>query len=345
MIITSRARVLGVGALIAVVLYLSGFLVIFTPLPLIYVSLTRGRREGRQVAFLALAAIVLLYLLAFPALAARAAAGVLYFPMPWLGLAGFIPTAYLQLIGAGYFAFFLIVGWTLSEGARRKWNLSRWGGVALLAGILVVLSTLVLMWVVGAHGPVVEGLRNYFIQVVAEIARVNQAAGGGGHLALLADRKEEISGFLLSIMPSIIFVFTLLVVVLNLLVGRRFLKSRQVFHHINNVARFRLPDVLIWGMIGGGVAFFAGRYMLRLAFLDALGINVLIGVAALYFFQGLAVIAYFLQGVRFPLFRALAYLTIIFFFQTLSVVIIGLGVADVWVNFRIRKWRIRHRET
>jgi len=317
MIITSRARVLGVGALIAVVLYLSGFLVIFTPLPLIYVSLTRGRREGRQVAFLALAAIVLLYLLAFPALAARAAAGVLYFPMPWLGLAGFIPTAYLQLIGAGYFAFFLIVGWTLSEGARRKWNLSR----------------------------VVEGLRNYFIQVVAEIARVNQAAGGGGHLALLADRKEEISGFLLSIMPSIIFVFTLLVVVLNLLVGRRFLKSRQVFHHINNVARFRLPDVLIWGMIGGGVAFFAGRYMLRLAFLDALGINVLIGVAALYFFQGLAVIAYFLQGVRFPLFRALAYLTIIFFFQTLSVVIIGLGVADVWVNFRIRKWRIRHRET
>ena len=180
---------------------------------------------------------------------------------------------------------------------------------------------------------------------MAELARVNQDAGGGGHLALLADRKEEISSFLLSIMPSIIFVFTLLVVVLNLLVGRRFLKSRKAFNHVNNVARFRLPDILIWGVIGGGVAFFAGRYMLRLALLDALAINVLIGLAALYFFQGLAIIAYFLQGVRFPLFRMLAYLAIIFFFQVLSVVIIGLGLADVWVNFRLRRWRARHHES
>ena len=345
MVITPRARALGAGVLIAVVLYLSGFLVIFTPLPLIYVSLTRGRKEARLVAFLALATVVLLYVLAFPPLVARAVSGAFYFPMPWLGLAGFVPTKYLQLIGAGYFLFFLTVGWALSEGARRKWDLSHCGGMALLAGIMVVLSAALFMWLVGAHSTVAEGFRNYFAQLVAELARVNQAAGGAQHLALLADRKEEISGFLLRIMPSIIFVFTLLVVVLNLMVGRRFLKSRQAFHHVNNLARFRLPDSLIWGVIGGGLAFFAGRYMLRLVFLDALAINVLIGLGALYFFQGLAVVVYFLQGVRFPLFRLLAYLAIVFFFQTLSVVIIAVGVADVWVNFRIRKWRPRRHET
>ena len=341
---TMRAKTVLAGAAIAILLYFSGLLVVLTPLPFLYVLLTQGRRQGVYAFCLAGIAVIALYTLAAPAWSVDIASGGSYIPMPWLALASFIPLGSIQVMGVGYFLFFFAIAWALAEGSWRKLDIIRWCGMAALAALAVVAAMAFVIFVLGMGQELVNGFTEYSSFVMGEMAKMSESAGNQ-QFVFLAERKEELSRFFLSITPSIIFVFTLISVVLNLLVGRRFMRRRRSFHHIHNVARFRLPDFLIWGVIAGGLFFFADRYVFRAGFFDALSINVLIILGSLYFFQGLAVIVYYLQGLRFPLMKTMAYLVIIFFFQSLSVFIVALGIADVWVNFRMRRWRTRHQNS
>jgi Predicted membrane protein (DUF2232) len=339
---TMQAKAVLASAAAAALLYFSGLLVVLTPLPLLYVLLTQGRRQGLYAFGLAGLAVVVLYALVLPAWAPGVASGGSYIPMPWIALASFLPVGAVQIMGVGYFVFFFAIAWALSEGSRRKLDVMRWCGLSVFTALGVVAAIALIISIFGMGQEVVNGFGEYTSFIMGEMAKVGAAAGGNKQFVFLFERREEFSRFFVNVTPSIIFVFTLIAVVLNLLVGRRFMKRRRAFHHIHNVARFRLPDYLIWGVIVGGLAFFADRYLFRAGFFDAVSTNILIVLGSLYFFQGLAVIVYYLQGLRLPLMRTIAYLVIIFFFQSLSVFIVALGIADVWVNFRMRKWRTRH---
>ncbi len=345
MISTTQTKAIFASAAVAILLYFSGLLVVLTPLPLLYALLTQGRRSGFYAFGLSLFAVLTLYLVAVPAWSGGVASGNVYLPMPWLALTSFMPRGAVEMMGIGYFLFFFAIAWALAEGSWRKLDVIRWCGLALFSALAVVVGMAFIVFMFGMGSELANGFREYSSFVMGEMAKVGEAAGGSQQFFFLGERKDELSRFFVSIIPSLIFVFTLITVILNLLVGRRFMRRRRAFHHIRNVARFRLPDYLIWGLIIGGVVFFADRYLLRTNSFDAFSINVLIALGALYFFQGLAVIVYYLQGLRLPLMRTVAYLIMIFFFQSLSVFIIALGVADVWVNFRMKKWRTRHQNS
>lgn len=338
----SRFQAIGAAAAVAVLLFVSGLLVVLAPLPLVAVALLRDRRSGLWAALLAAGTILAVYLLAFPPLATRAAEGVAFVPLPWLGLSGFVPTVALQVMGVGYYGFFLAIAWMLVDGAVHRRKLVLLGGRALAAGLAVVAAVALLLWSTGLAGAVGAGMRDYFVFLLGEVAKAGAAAGEGA--ALFAEESGSFAAFFLHIAPAAIFVFALIVVVLNLMIGRRLLRRSRAFHHLRNVARFRLPDEVIWAVIGAGGIFFADRYLFGNGAAGVLAVNALIALGALYFFQGLAVVAYFLQGMRMPMMRILAYGAIIFFFQTMSLVIVGIGVADVWANFRLRRWRARHHQ-
>lgn len=335
-----RTKGVALGAAIAVALYASGLLVIFTPLPLLSVMVTRGRRDGWAAAIAASALVAGVYaLLLFGTSAGSGGAPAL--PVPALGLATFYAPASLWIMGVCYFAFFAAIAVALGEGVHRRWGLVRWGGVALLAGLVCfapIAAAALLPNALSGGG----GIRGYLVQLVGEIAAMNAQSGGVANLAFLADSAGEVVALMLGIAPSCLFVFALLVVVLNMLVGRRFLRGRHAFAHVHNVARFRLPDAAVWSIVVAGAAFFADGYLLRTGTIKTAALNALIAFGALYFFQGLAVVVYFLQGIRAPLLKTLAYVAIIFFFQTIGMLIVAIGVADVWADFRLRSWRARH---
>lgn len=342
MMIEHRMRVIGGGALIAVAFYMSGLLVIFTPLPLLYVSVARGCRDAVWSVSLAVAAIAAMYVLFFSSMAVRVASGGIYLPIPWLSLSDFVPAHLLKFFGVGYFVFFSAIALVLGEGSRRRWGLVRWGGTAILAG-LAVLAIVSMLAGVGGVMSAYQGGERYLSHAVAEMIKIKRVAGAeGAGLFFLQEHGAEAVSFLVRIIPSLVFVFTLLAVVLNFLIGRRLIRGRHSFAHVHNVARFRLPDSTVWGLIGSGLAFFFGRYIFHAGWMVVLAINCLIGILSLYFFQGMAVAVYFIQGIRFPLARTFAYVAIILFFQTAGLALVGIGVADVWVNFRARLWHRRH---
>ncbi len=328
-----KPRSIGMGALIAVCLYVSGLLVILTPLPLVYVSATAGRKNGIASAVLSFILVAALYIV-------TSLVSPIAIPLPGLGLATHFSALALQVFGGGYFLFFTVIALALGEAVRSHWGLVRGGGVALACGLGFALLLVIIIHFAGTFH-LLTAVKTYLETMVAEIAKLQQTAGVSNvQTALLTEHGAEVASFVFYVIPSLVFVFALLAVVVNLLFSRRFIRMPHLFSgHSWDVAAFRISDVVIWAVIAAASAFFAGRYLVHIEWLEFAGINAIIALAALYFFQGLAVTAFFLRRIRMPLLRIAAYIVIILFFQTVGLLIVALGLADVWVDFRRRAHR------
>jgi len=337
-----KPRTIGMGALIAVCLYISGLLVILTPLPLVYVSAMAGRKNGIVTAVVSFILVVTLYAAAFILPSTASGSPFFAIPLPGLGFISYFSSAAIEVLGSSYFLFFITIALVLGEAVRHHWGIIRGGGSALAAGLILTFIVTVALHFLGAID-LIQGMRGYLKFIVTEIVQIQETAGVANiQTTLLKEHGSEVASFVLHIIPSLIFVFALVSVVMNLLLSRRFIRLPHLFSgHVWDVAAFRIPDACVWGVIASGLTFYLGRYVVDVAWLKFLGVNVLIALAAVYFFQGLAVTSYFLRGLKFPIMRILAYVLIILFFQTVGLLMIGLGVADVWVDFRRRIHNMR----
>jgi len=93
--------------------------------------------------------------------------------------------------------------------------------------------------------------------------------------------------------------------------------------------QWKAPDALVWLLILGGFGAFFAR---GLAFQVA--VNLLTVTIPVYFLQGIAVVACFFQrrGVAPPL-RVLGYMMMVIV-NPLPAIITGIGIFDLWVDFR-----------
>ena len=337
-----KPRAIGTAVLIAVCLYISGLLVMLTPLPLVYVSATAGRKNGFVAAAIAFFLVAGLYLGALYLSPAGGQLPLQAIPLPGLGLLSHFPSVAIEVFGGGYFLFFIVIALILGEAVRYHWGIVRGGGRALMAGLALSCGIALLLQVSGVVS-LIGSLKGYLEFMVGEVVRLQEAAGvSNTQTALLTEHGPEVAAFIFSIIPSLVFVFALVSVVVNLLLSRRFIRLPHLFSgHAWDVAAFRIPDIFVWAIIGSALIFFAGRYAIHKEWVEFIGINVLIVLAAVYFFQGLAITAFFLRRMKFPLLRILSYVMIILFFQTVGLLIMGIGIADIWVNFRHRAFAHR----
>lgn len=94
-------------------------------------------------------------------------------------------------------------------------------------------------------------------------------------------------------------------------------------------SRWRLPSVLIWVLILAGFGLLVPQDTLQLV-----SRNMLAVLLPLYFLQGLAVVNSFLQRKPYPpVLKGMIYL-MVFIFNPLPLIITGVGVFDLWVDFR-----------
>lgn len=94
-------------------------------------------------------------------------------------------------------------------------------------------------------------------------------------------------------------------------------------------SQWRLPDKLIWLLIGAGAILLIGQNTA-----SQIGIAIFLAMSLLYFFQGLAVFIYLLEKWNVPVYlRILIYIILVIQSYGLILLIIA-GVADVWFNFR-----------
>ena len=141
---------------------------------------------------------------------------------------------------------------------------------------------------------------------------------------------ELLRNFIPQILPALLISVILSTTWLNLALGNWLLKNHAAsLTPWPAYKDWKLPDTLVWGIIAGGALL-----ILLPAPLSILGLNIVIILGTIFFFQGLAIVSslLFKWSVPRPI-RLLIYGLI--FIQTYGIILLSLvGIADVWADFR-----------
>jgi uncharacterized protein YybS (DUF2232 family) len=150
----------------------------------------------------------------------------------------------------------------------------------------------------------------------------------------LREQIPEVAQTLFQLLPGLIFLSLAFTVLVNvLLLCRRFPERRPEWLALRHLRDWKGPEPLVWGLIAAGFVLLApGLDALR-----PLALNVLLIVGACYFAQGLAIIAFFFHKNNVPRFlRGITY-ALILFQQIFTLMVVGLGLFDLWGDFRRSK--------
>lgn len=139
------------------------------------------------------------------------------------------------------------------------------------------------------------------------------------------------SGMFAASYPAFILVGSLLSALVNYTLVRFFF--RRLFgespYFTGTLTNWVLPDYFIWMFILSAASFFLPEGELRV-----IGLNAFIMTLVFYFLQGLAVVVHFLETKSVPLFLWVVAIILIFSQPILIGFAIGLGLFDLWVDFR-----------
>lgn len=146
----------------------------------------------------------------------------------------------------------------------------------------------------------------------------------------LAEMTRQVSIFLVRTLPALAATFTLVILWLNMLLFRAWAaRSRIPVGIPEPIRHWKTPDGLVWGLIGCGIAI-----ALPIDAVSIIGKNGVIVLLTVYFFQGMAIVAFYFNKKQIPpMLRVILY-TFIFLQQVLIFLIIGLGLFDLWADFR-----------
>jgi uncharacterized protein YybS (DUF2232 family) len=150
-------------------------------------------------------------------------------------------------------------------------------------------------------------------------------------VTVLKERAPQITETVLQLLPAAAFISVGLVALFNLvLLCRRFPDKRAQWVELASLREWKAPDFLVWGLIVSGFAMFIpGLYSVKI-----FAANLLLIFGACYFFQGLAIIAFYFNKNNVPRFvRGVVYVFIVFQ-QIFTLLVVGLGLFDLWIDFR-----------
>ena len=275
---------------------------ILSPFPLVFIFLQRGK----QVALVLMALIF----------------GVLWF-----------------LVGQNqallFMAEYAVMAFVLGEMIRARFP----GGWCIGASSLISggVSILLLVALLGDQDTTVKEffenqIRAHFTQSFETFGPV------GENKAEIEEIKaffEKMVGGFAASYPAFVFIGSLISAMANygllrLVWGRIYglgLFSERTF------AQWVCPENLVWGFIAACLALFLGQ-----GFIGDVGLNLFIVMMVIYFTQGMSIAIHFLKTRKVPIFLWLIFFILIFAQPMLIGLIAGIGVFDIWVDFRkIRK--------
>lgn len=276
---------------------LSGLLL---PLPFLYYSVKLGRAEGAKVA---LATFLVLFLITI--------------------LAGFVRAMFLC-------AEFGLLGLVLAELYRQKKDIGAvvfWGTVSL---VVVGFGFLFVIGLSRHTGPLSLVLDYFRSNLHTSTQGYEQLGLSAESVAKMQNYSRVLNRIIERIYPALVVVGSAIVVWVNVLVSMRLLRARGLSGpEFSPLDRWQAPEKLIWGGIAAGFAFF-----LPWEGVSFWAVNTLVVLAAVYGFQGLSILQFFLNKARISRpFRMAAYVLILIQ-QYLLAAMALVGLFDQWFDFR-----------
>jgi uncharacterized protein YybS (DUF2232 family) len=243
-----------------------------------------------------------------------------------IALAGFLV---LMVISGGvafdtlYFAALLMTGLFLGECIEQQCGIEK-TMVITVAGVLALSTAVFGLYTVFQSQGIGEIIQNYISQYLALTSDLYTDMG------IEQAQINALNSAFVVVMPGMFIVSYMTTVWLNVLIIKRLLARIGIrLKNMENLNRFRAPDRLVWAVIGFGVLL-----AMPVGPVKYVGINCLIILMLIYFFQGIAVISFYFQKKQSPTFLKVFCYGLIAVQIYFLILVIGLGFFDNWINFR-----------
>ncbi len=271
---------------------------LFLPLPITFYRVSLGRKTGAMVALGALG---------LTAIFKGPLGADLFFLLGMMGL-----------------------GFSMGEFIEKNFSIEKTIGYACA---LVVLSGAFLLFLYSSTSNLGVGrvISDYIGKnLTLSLAAYQKMGMSEEHIRTLSESIDEIRYVLVRTLPSLLTAGLLCAAWLNLLLARFIITPQSGLKpDLFALNRWEAPEILVWG-----VAAAIAMILIPSGPVKFIGLNGLILLMTVYFFQGIAVISFYLQKKSIPLaLRVLCY-SFIALQQILVLVVIGIGLSDVWLKFR-----------
>ncbi len=229
-----------------------------------------------------------------------------------------------------FFVGLLLTGFILSE--LMELNLSIEKTIAYTCSIIFIFSIACLFFYSNISGTSVFVMISEYVAKNLEhsMALYETMDISEEHLYIIANAMEKIKYVLAGIVPALIIITILFISWTCLLIAKPILKAKNLFYpDFGELKLWKVPEYLIWAVIACFVLLFWPEKTINL-----IGLNSIFILMAIFFFGGIAIIAFFFEkkaiprGVRFFLY------SLIFLQQIVLLIVIGLGFFDIWFDFR-----------
>lgn len=204
--------------------------------------------------------------------------------------------------------------------------------VLVIAAVLSGLTASLGLYFYGSWSNMFRDLHAGLTQQLASAAQVQERMGlSQESLEMIKNQAPQIVDTMLELLPALLFLSFAFITLINVLyLGRRFPERRAQWFSLRHLREWMGPEPLVWALIACGFALFIPG----LAAVRVVALNLLMIIGACYFAQGLAVIAFFFHKNNVPRFlRGLTYVLILFQ-QIFTLLVVGLGLFDLWGDFR-----------
>ncbi|MFH1980513.1 MAG: YybS family protein [Pseudomonadota bacterium] len=250
-----------------------------------------------------------------------------------IAVIAFIATAMVmgaQVLDAFFLGQLLVAGLILGE--LIQWRLPIEHTVALnCLGVLGIVGAALgiysLSQGIGLVAMVTDAVRG---SLEATLVLYKEMGMSAEYVTRIEDALGQITYVIVRVTPSLMVSSLIFISWANLVIARPLFASRNLpYPDFGRLNRWAAPDFMVWLPIASGMAL-----MLPAKWLKIIGINGLLVASVVYFFQGIAIVSFFFEAKRFPkLLRVMIY-ALIAVQQILALLVIGLGLFDMWLDLR-----------
>jgi uncharacterized protein YybS (DUF2232 family) len=229
-----------------------------------------------------------------------------------------------------FFAGLFLIGYILGEVIELNLSIEKTILYACGSVLLSGLAGLIIYSVLSGEG-IYTIVSNYVAKNLELTMVLYQNMGMSDEsVRMIYSSLDTIQDALVKIIPALVSVSTLFVAWTSILLAKPVLLRRSLFYpDFGPLNLWQAPEYLVWGVIGCGLALFIPNATIKI-----IGLNGLLILMSVYFFQGIAIVSFYFNKKRFPRVIRIFLYTLIAIQQLVLLAVIGLGFFDMWFNFR-----------
>lgn len=198
---------------------------------------------------------------------------------------------------------------------------------------LLILVTGVVIYSAVSVTPIQQLITAELSDSVKQAVAIYEKAGvKGEELDTLKRSMTTGAEMLRRLYPALVTAMLIVVAGCNLVLLKRTTAKAGVILNSDEFSTFRNPDLLVWILIADGFAL-----LLPDSTVTSPALNILLVVALLYLFQGLAVISAIIKKSSLSAMVRIVLYALLILQPYLLALVAGIGLFDIWVDFRTPK--------